>query len=80
MRVQAHADALGTWGDMSPEGQRQWENDGRIDLRSVTNVARQLPYHVARHRGHRRVTKPQLVQTLQRNSDHTAVPSSAGCP
>ena len=50
---QAHADALGTWGAAGPQGQREWENDGRIDLRSVTNTARQLPYHVARHRGHR---------------------------
>jgi hypothetical protein len=34
-------------------GRRAWENDGRIDLRSVTNVSRQLPYHVAYVRGFR---------------------------
>lgn len=28
-------------------GRRAWENDGRIDLRSVPNAVRQLPYHVA---------------------------------
>jgi hypothetical protein len=34
-------------------GRRAWENDGRIDLRSVTNAARQLPYHMAYVRGFR---------------------------
>ena len=32
---------------------RAWEGDGRIDLRSVTNSLRQLPYHVAWQRGFR---------------------------
>ncbi len=52
---QANADALGRWnnGATPPEAQRQWENDGRTDLRSVTNAMRQLPYHIARQRGHR---------------------------
>jgi hypothetical protein len=50
---QAQSDALGSWG-RGQDGQRAtWENDGRIDLRSVTNSSRQLPYHVARHRGFR---------------------------
>ncbi|CAK0737042.1 hypothetical protein CVIRNUC_000845 [Coccomyxa viridis] len=56
--LQAHADALGTWGGgvRAPDGQmarRAWEGDGRIDLRSVTNSLRQLPYHVAWQRGFR---------------------------
>ena len=47
--LQAQADAMGTWGmsgqnDSGPR--RAWEGDGRIDLRSVTNSQRQLPYHV----------------------------------
>ena len=47
--LQAQADAMGTWGmsgqnDSGPR--RVWEGDGRIDLRSVTNSQRQLPYHV----------------------------------
>ena len=40
----------------APDGQmarRAWEGDGRIDLRSVTNSLRQLPYHVAWQRGFR---------------------------
>lgn len=50
--VQAHADAMGTLG--STRGQRRaWEGDGRIDLRSVANCNRQLPYHVAWQRGFR---------------------------
>lgn len=58
LNVQAHADALGTWGGgmRAPDGQmarRGWEGDGRIDLRSVTNSLRQLPYHVAWQRGYR---------------------------
>ena len=52
----------------------------RIDLRSVTNVARQLPYHVACHRGHRQVTESQIALQLRCNSDSTIVPSSAGYP
>ncbi|BDA44275.1 probable E3 ubiquitin-protein ligase XBOS33 at N-terminal half [Coccomyxa sp. Obi] len=56
--LQAHADALGTWGGgvRAADGQvarRAWEGDGRIDLRSVTNSLRQLPYHVAWQRGFR---------------------------
>jgi len=56
--AQAHADALGTWGAgvRGTDGQvvrRAWEGDGRIDLRSVTNCLRQLPYHVAWQRGFR---------------------------
>ncbi len=51
--MQAHADALGMWNSIGEDGRREWENDGRIDLRSVTNALKQLPYHVARHRGHR---------------------------
>jgi hypothetical protein len=41
------------WNSIGEDGRREWENDGRIDLRSVTNALKQLPYHVARHRGHR---------------------------
>ena len=52
-RLQAHADALGMWNSLSEDGRREWENDGRIDLRSVTNASKQLPYHIARQRGHR---------------------------
>lgn len=49
---QAHADAMGNLGGPADQrdavtGRRAWENDGRIDLRSVTNAVRQLPYHVA---------------------------------
>lgn len=54
--VQAHSDAMGTWGRGGEEGpgsRRPWEGDGRIDLRSVANVLRQLPYHVAWVRGYR---------------------------
>ena len=53
--VQAHADALGTWGNgrNAEPARRAWEGDGRIDLRSVTNCLRQLPYHVAWARGFR---------------------------
>ena len=50
---QAHADALGMWNSLSEDGRREWENDGRFDLRSVTNAVKQLPYHIARQRGHR---------------------------
>ena len=50
---QAHADALGMWNSLSEDGRREWESDGRIDLRSVTNAVKQLPYHIARQRGHR---------------------------
>ena len=53
MAAQAHADALGMWNSIGEDGRREWENDGRIDLRSVTNAVKQLPYHVARQRGHR---------------------------
>ena len=43
---------MGTLG--STRGQRRaWEGDGRIDLRSVANCNRQLPYHVAWQRGYR---------------------------
>lgn len=49
---QAHADALGSWGD-NGAARRAWEGDGRIDLRSVTNCLRQLPYHVAWQKGFR---------------------------
>jgi len=41
------------WNSLSEDGRREWENDGRIDLRSVTNAVKQLPYHIARQRGHR---------------------------
>ncbi|KAK9805084.1 hypothetical protein WJX73_003042 [Symbiochloris irregularis] len=55
--LQAHADALGTWGRAEGEqgaaARRGWEGDGRIDLRSVANTLRQLPYHVAWQRGFR---------------------------
>ena len=53
--MQAHADALGTWsnGRNAEPARRAWEGDGRIDLRSVTNCLRQLPYHVAWARGFR---------------------------
>ena len=53
---QAHSDAMGTWGrggEDGPGSRRPWEGDGRIDLRSVANVLRQLPYHVAWVRGYR---------------------------
>ena len=51
--VQAHSDALGAWGDNGAAARRAWEGDGRIDLRSVTNCLRQLPYHVAWQKGFR---------------------------
>ncbi|KAK9866030.1 hypothetical protein WJX84_004124 [Apatococcus fuscideae] len=55
--LQAHSDAMGTWGrgigGDGPGARRPWEGDGRIDLRSVANVLRQLPYHVAWVRGFR---------------------------
>ena len=51
--MQAHADALGSWGDNGAASRRAWEGDGRIDLRSVTNCLRQLPYHVAWQKGFR---------------------------
>ncbi len=51
--VQAHSDALGSWGDNGAAARRAWEGDGRIDLRSVTNCLRQLPYHVAWQKGFR---------------------------
>ncbi|KAL3130587.1 hypothetical protein ABBQ38_008392 [Trebouxia sp. C0009 RCD-2024] len=51
--LQAHSDALGTWGDNGAAARRAWEGDGRIDLRSVTNCLRQLPYHVAWQKGFR---------------------------
>lgn len=58
--LQAHADALGNWasedGD-SRGGRRGWEQDGRIDLRSVANSLRQLPYHVAWQRGFRQAAQ-----------------------
>ena len=48
---------MGTWGrgigGDGPGARRPWEGDGRIDLRSVANVLRQLPYHVAWVRGFR---------------------------
>lgn len=51
--LQAHSDALGSWGDNGAAARRAWEGDGRIDLRSVTNCLRQLPYHVAWQKGFR---------------------------
>ena len=52
--AQAHANAMGTWGRSGDtRGRRGWEGDGRIDLRSVANSLRQLPYHVAWQRGFR---------------------------
>ena len=54
--LQAHADALGNWAREDGDnrgGRRGWEQDGRIDLRSVANSLRQLPYHVAWQRGFR---------------------------
>ncbi|KAK9834186.1 hypothetical protein WJX81_006554 [Elliptochloris bilobata] len=59
--LQAQADALGTWGNPDPTAsspgdppaRRAWEGDGRIDLRSVADATRLLPYHVAWGRGHR---------------------------
>jgi hypothetical protein len=55
LRCQAHADAMGRWnsGAAAADGQRDWENDGRLDLRSVTSATRQLPYHLARQMNHR---------------------------
>ena len=51
---QAHADGMGRWnsGAAAADGQRDWENDGRLDLRSVTSTTRQLPYHLARQMNH----------------------------
>ena len=58
---QAHADALGTWGRVEgatgAAARRGWEGDGRMDLRSVANTLRQLPYHVAWQRGFRQVCR-----------------------
>ena len=57
---QAHADALGNWhGDENgqAEGRRGWEQSTRIDLRSVANALRQLPYHVAWQRGFRQTAQ-----------------------
>lgn len=54
--LQAQADALGNWAredGEEDEGRRGWEQDRRIDLRSVANSLRQLPYHVAWQRGFR---------------------------
>lgn len=57
--LQAHADALGTLGRTEgatgAAARRGWEGDGRMDLRSVANSLRQLPYHVAWQRGFRQV-------------------------
>ena len=86
--AQAHADALGTWGggQRSPDGQmarRAWEGDGRIDLRSVTNSLRQLPYHVAWQRGFRQaatVLNPTIAIDIAletaRDLDDGALPPS----
>ena len=44
------------WGRNAEGGRsdrRGWEGDGRIDLRSVANSLRQLPYHCAWQRGFR---------------------------
>lgn len=58
--LQAHADALGNWAredGQQREGRRGWEQDGRVDLRSVANSLRQLPYHVAWQRGFRQAAQ-----------------------
>lgn len=58
--AQAHADALGNWAREDGQeraGRRGWEQDGRIDLRSVANSLRQLPYHVAWQRGFRQAAQ-----------------------
>lgn len=48
LHMQAHADAMGSWGaGGGPEDRRPWEGDGRVDLRSVSNASWRLPYHVA---------------------------------
>jgi len=45
--VQAHADAMGTWGDI-PGGQRSsWEGNPRLDLRAVRDCRGLLPCHEA---------------------------------
>lgn len=45
--MQAHVDAMGTWGD-TPTGQRSsWEGNPRLDLRSVRDARGLLPYHEA---------------------------------
>lgn len=45
--VQAHVDAMGTWGD-TPGGQRSsWEGNPRLDLRSMRDIRGLLPYHEA---------------------------------
>lgn len=49
--MQAHVDAEALL-DASGPGSRP-EGEARVDLRSITNSARQLAYHVARQRGHR---------------------------
>jgi hypothetical protein len=88
VRGQAHADALGTWGGgvRTASGQvarRGWEGDGRIDLRSVTNCLRQLPYHVAWQRGFRQaatVLNPTIAIDIAletaRDLDDGALPPS----
>ena len=48
--AQAQADDMGML-PTSAEGQRDGAGEPSIDLRSVTNGLRQLPYHVARARG-----------------------------
>ena len=55
--MQTHADAMGTWSDGNTDGRRGWEQSTRIDLRSVANAQRQLPYHVAWQRGFRQTAQ-----------------------
>lgn len=74
----------------SPDGQmarRAWEGDGRIDLRSVTNSLRQLPYHVAWQRGFRQaatVLNPTIAIDIAletaRDLDDGAVPTLTCVP
>ena len=50
---------MGNWAreDGPSNGRRGWEQDSRIDLRSVANSLRQLPYHVAWQRGFRQAAQ-----------------------
>lgn len=49
--LQAHLDAQALLGPPTPE------SEPRVDLRSITNASRQLPYHIARQRGHRHIQR-----------------------
>jgi hypothetical protein len=50
--VQAQADDMGMIR-ANGNAQRDSVNEASVDLRTVTNSHRQLPYHIARQCGHR---------------------------